>query len=203
MKKYFLILTLIVYLPATSTAQFGIKAGVNFSYISGNEDMVSNKSSKVGFQGGLMFKIALKDDWLSVQPELIYIRKGGIFYMDQLKFDVRVDYVELPVLGVINFLGGNLNIYLGPQFSLLTKVEYVIFEENGAGSDFKDTDLSHYETFDIGLAAGIGVELETVIIELRSSIGFLAVEKDLNYNGQQYYPSSKNFNVQFLVGYFF
>ena len=203
MKKFFLIFTLLISLPAIINAQIGIKAGINFSYISGDTDLVTNRSSKVGFQGGLMYKIAVKDDWLSVQPELIYIRKGGIFHIDQLKFDVRLDYVELPVLGVINFLGGNLNVHLGPQFSFLTKVEYAVVDESGMGSDFKDSDLSNYNTFDLGMAMGLGVELEIVMIELRYSIGFLAVEKGVNYDGQQYDPSSKNFNVQFLVGYLF
>ncbi len=203
MKNHYLILALFICLPAISKAQFGVKAGVNFSDISGNEELVSNTSSKVGFQGGVMYKISIKKNWLSLQPEVIYIRKGGIFYIEQLKIDARLDYVELPVLGMINLFGGNLNIHLGPQFSLLSNVEYAISEESGMGGNINKSDLCNYNTFDIGIVGGIGVELEEVIVELRSSIGFLAVEKGFNYNGQQYNPSSKNFNVQFIAGYLF
>jgi len=185
------------------SAQFGFKAGVNLSYISGREDLISNRVSKVGLQGGLMYKIHVKEDWLSVQPELIYIRKGGAFDIDQVSFDAKLDYIELPVLGVINLLGGVLNIHAGPQFSFLTKVAYTGSEASTPSNSFKDTDLSNYNSFDIGLTLGTGLELEIVMVELRYSIGFLAVEKGFSYNGQQYDPSSKNFNVQFLVGYLF
>ncbi len=203
MNRFFLILIISIASPCGINAQFGFKAGVNLSYISGNGDLASNRVSKFGFQGGVMVRIPVKEDWLFVQPELIYIQKGGAFDIGTINFDANLDYIELPVLAGINLLGGVLNFHAGPQFSFLTKVAYTGADGNNPSNSFKNTDLSNYNSFDIGLAIGTGIELEIVMIELRYSIGFLAVEKDFSYNGQQYDPSSKNFNVQLWVGYLF
>ena len=184
-------------------AQLGIKAGFNLSYVNGENDLISNRATRIGFQGGIMYKIPVNGGSFSIQPELIYIQKGGEFNIDQLKIDARLGYVEMPILGVYNLLGGVLNFHGGLQFSFLTDVEYTIAEENGPSNNFRDTDLSNYNQFDFGLTLGAGLQLEVVMIELRYSIGFLGVEKGFTYDGQQYNPSSKNFNAQFLVGYFF
>ena len=203
MNKCLLIAVIFLAMSNMSSAQFGLKAGFNLSHLSGNNDLVANQASRVGFQGGLMYKIPLKEDWLSVQPELIYILKGGAFHIDQLKLDAKLDYIELPVMAVFNVFGGNLNFQAGPQFSYLTKVTYTVADETGQSETLNDKDLSNYNTFDIGLALGIGLELEIVMFELRYSVGFLALEKGFEYNGQFYDPSSKSFNAQLLFGYFF
>ena len=91
--------------------------------------------------------------------------------------DAKLDYIELPVLGVFNILGGIVNVHAGPQFSYLTNVVYTVREENGPTETFKNTDLNNYNQFDFGLAIGVGVELEIVMIELRYSIGFFRCRK--------------------------
>ncbi len=201
MKKIFLFCLVLIVLPSIVKAQFGIKAGVNLSYINGNNDIVSNRESRVGFEAGLMYKIPVKEDWLSIQPELLYIQKGGVFNINQISIEADLDYIEIPVLLVYNLLGGVLAMEVGPQFSFLTKVNYQVYEDNNP--TFTDTDLDNYNLFDFGLTVGIGLELEIVMIELRYSIGFLEIEKGFTYGGQFYDPSSNNFNVQFLVGYIF
>lgn len=203
MKKHKLIAVLFILLPCLVNAQFGLKAGLNLSYVTGSNEMVSSKASRVGFEGGLMYKIPVKEDWLSVQPELIYIQKGAEFYIDQLTVDSKLDYVELPVLLVYNPFGGVINFHTGTQFSFLTSVVYTATDDNGQSEVFKDTDLDNYNIFDFGLVLGAGIELEIVMIEFRSSFGFLTVEKGFEFNGQQYDPNTKNFNVQLLAGYFF
>jgi len=148
-----------------------------------------------------MYKIPVKEDWLSIQPELLYIQKGGELSINRISIEADLDYIEIPVLLVYNLLGGVLAMEVGPQFSFLTKVNYQVYEDNNP--TFTDTDLDNYNLFDFGLTMGIGLELEIVMIELRYSIGFLHIEKGFTYDGQFYDPSSNNFNVQFLVGYLF
>jgi len=203
MRKLLILFFLIITTSAPSYCQFGIKAGVNLSYVNGNDDIVTSRASKVGFQGGLMYKIFIKDDWLSIQPELAYIQKGGTFDIDTLNITANLDYVELPVMCVFNVLGGIINFHAGPQFSFLSSVNYTVSEANGSTNDFNDTDLNNFNIFDFGLALGVGAELENVMIELRSSFGFISIEKGFEYNGQMYNPSSKNLNIQFIASYLF
>ena len=47
--------------------------------------------------------------------------------------------------------------------------------------------------FDFGGVLGAGVELEIVMIELRYSIGFLDVERSIEFSGQTYHLASNNF----------
>lgn len=119
MKKILLISFITLTLPTLINAQFGMKVGANISYFNGSSDIVSSRSSRIGFLGGFMYKLAIKDDWLSIQPELIVIQKGGKFNINHWKIDANLNYLEMPVLGVFNILGGLINLHAGPQFSYL------------------------------------------------------------------------------------
>ena len=203
MIRTLLILSFLIGSLSFSNAQFGIKAGLNLNYINGADNLLSNRASRIGIEGGLMYKIHVTEDFFSIQPELIYIQKGGKFSIDPARIDAKLDYLEMPLLAVFNPLGGIFNLHAGPQFSYLTNVVYTIKDENGTSETLKNTELDNYNQLDVGVALGLGVELEIVMIELRYSIGFLAVEKAFEYNGQTYDPSSKNFNAQFIVSYLF
>jgi len=203
MKKILLVSIILLALPSLMNAQFGMKVGFNLSYFNGSNDFVSNRSSRIGFQGGLMYKIPIKDDVFSIQPEIIVIQKGGQFTIEQYKVDAKLDYIEFPILGMFNILGGLLNLQAGPQFSWLNRAEYKYTDENNITNSFDDKELDNYKTFDIGVVLGVGLELEIVTIEARYSVGFLEVERKFEYNGQPIDPASKNFNAQFIIGYYF
>ena len=202
MKKLLLIFLIIMISPAIINAQFGIKAGINLSYFNGDNNIVTNSSSRIGFQGGFIYKIAIKDDRFSIQPELIVIQKGGLFKIKEWKVDANLNYIEMPVVAMYNIFGGLVNFHAGPQFSYLMKAKYE-FEENNQTNIYEYTDLDNYDRFDIGFVIGTGVEFEIISIELRYSIGFLNVERTLTIDGQNYNPSSTNFNFQFNIAYFF
>ena len=94
-----------------------------------------------------MYKIPVKEDWLAIQPELIYIQKGSEFSIEQVKIDANLEYVEFPVLGVVNFLGGIINVHAGPQFSWLSRVRYIFTDGNSPQNKLEDDDKSKYNQF--------------------------------------------------------
>lgn len=103
------------------------KVGVTIANasIDDNRDY-AGQSSLIGLTGGLGINFALtSDEFLSVQPEILYAQKGwsaestgGIPNYDGT---YRLNYLEIPVLLKINFGGETVRAYVnaGPSFGYL------------------------------------------------------------------------------------
>ena len=114
--KILLITAVILLVSNTVSAQkWGIRAGANFSDISGNFDEGFDTSSKTGLFVGVYKEIPLVGGLLFIQPELQYSQEG--FAVDNLD-DVKIDYLTVPVLAKI-YLVKLLSFETGPQFGFL------------------------------------------------------------------------------------
>src|SRR5680860_362560 len=81
---------------AQHTIEFGIRSGINFSNIS---DESFDASTQTGFLAGVYTRLSFSDSPVSLQPEVLYTRKG-------FKFDgnsYQIDYIEVPLLARIDF----------------------------------------------------------------------------------------------------
>jgi hypothetical protein len=203
MKNLFLLFLISTYFPFAVLAQFGLKGGTNLSYISGQTDIVTQKESKVAFQFGIVYKHLLENHQFAIQPELKFIRKGARFQIGDFKVDGQLDYIEIPLMGVFNFLDGALSFQAGPQFGFLTSVVYDYEKEGAPEESFEDNDLDHYHSFDLGLAVGVALNLDNFFIELRYNIGLLDIDKDIMVNGIPLEANAKNFNAELSIGHFF
>jgi hypothetical protein len=128
MKKFFL-LTALACCACGAFAQVSIipKVGVNFANASLSESnfLEGGKSSLIGLTGGLGFNFSLtSDNFLSIQPEILYSQKGfssastGLVTYDG---DYRLSYLEIPLLVKINFGGEKVRLYVnaGPSIGYL------------------------------------------------------------------------------------
>lgn len=108
------ILLLSVFLVAagnTIKAQgFGIRAGANFTDISGNG---LDTDARTGLFVGVYKEIPLVKSLLFVQPEIQYSQEG----FDTNIKDVKVDYLTFPILAKIYALK-LLSFETGPQFGI-------------------------------------------------------------------------------------
>jgi hypothetical protein len=128
MKKFFL-LTALTVCSCGAFAQVSIipKIGVNFANASINEAnlLEGGKSSLIGLTGGLGFNFSLTDDnFLSIQPEILYSQKGFSSSSSGLvnyEGDYRLNYLEVPLLVKINFGGEKVKLYVnaGPSIGYL------------------------------------------------------------------------------------
>ena len=96
MKK--IILAIAILITLSSNAQkinFGIKAGLNMSILTGSKDQIM--SSTNGFFAGalLEFKILEK---IALQPELLFSEQGAKFQSKNLTFSttMKADYLLYP-----------------------------------------------------------------------------------------------------------
>ncbi|MCX2741417.1 porin family protein [Pontibacter anaerobius] len=179
MKKLFLSLTVALLSFAAAQAQsgLGVRAGANFSNLSGDLKDESRYENKVGFHGGLTYNIPVAGEFFSVQPELLYANKGFKYEDTQLELptgsfrregNMNYNYLELPVLAHIK--AGPIYFEAGPQASYLLSVKNNIKEyinDERTSSATTDIDKGDMKDFEFGYAAGVGITSGILSVGLR------------------------------------
>jgi opacity protein-like surface antigen len=108
--------------------EYGVKAGVDFSKVS----KISGGKAKAltGFYGGVFAEYHL-NDFFGIQPELVYSAQGTQFNAESGKFEIRQNYINVPILAKFYVLNG-LSVEVGPQFGFLMNSKIKL--KSGAGS---------------------------------------------------------------------
>ncbi|UOQ73860.1 porin family protein [Hymenobacter cellulosilyticus] len=170
--------------------RLGLRAGANYSNLAGDVQNESTYNNKIGFLGGVMLNAALSDDeFLSVQPEILFSQKGFenkpteyksiTNSMQKREGKVNYNYLDVPVLFKINASG--LVFEAGPQYSYLLSVkdETTVTTTSGLTGNTRTTtthdqkDLSNLNRNELGYVAGIGYQAENgVSLNLRYTGAF-------------------------------
>jgi opacity protein-like surface antigen len=171
--------------------RFGIKGGLNLSTIVGGD--VDNTKTLVGFHVGGFAEIHVVEKFF-IQPELLYSAQGakfdGPFGTDG---DVKLDYLNIPVLGKYYIIDKKFSVEAGPQLGILLSAK-------GNGEDIKDFTRST----DFGFNLGAGYNLtDNFSVGLRYTIGLSPISDNDIDNSDDYYDSAKNSNFQISLGYKF
>lgn len=205
MKKILLIAILTLGFGSMIYAQnaaTGIKGGLNLSSLSteGNDD----KNLKMGFHAGVFTKIPISE-MFAVQPELLYSGKGIKLNYDESAIadgesKFNLNYIDLPVKLVFN-LSEDFEFQFGPYFSYLVNANVDTDGEFlGAEIDsFDELDRDHFNSFDYGLSAGLGFDLDPMIFGLNYNLGLKQVAKDDDVS-YDLLGDAKNMVIQVYVG---
>ena len=116
-----------------------------------------------------------------------------------LKEELKLDYLNLPVLAKYKFAPG-WNVHLGPQIGFLLNAESEI-EASMDGETVTETeDIKNYiSSVDYGLSGGLGYELEMgIFFDARYCLGLSDISDDNNAD-----ESVQNNVIQLSVGYKF
>ncbi|WP_413998528.1 porin family protein [Flavobacterium sp. W1B] len=183
-------------------AKFGVKGGINFSNL--YTDNVDDQNVLTGFNVGLFAKLPVTNS-ISIQPEIYYTEKGSeltynnTFVSGTAKF--KLNYIEVPVMLVAN-LTKNFNVQFGPYAAYLIDGK-TTNESNGGTFNFSDNiNKDDFNKIDAGIAAGLGIDLETISFGVRYNYGLTKVGKERNFAGTNYtFPDGKN-SVLSLYGAF-
>lgn len=171
-------------LSRTPNSGIGIKGGVNFASVHGSDkDKFGSTNSHTSFHAGVFGQFGISD-FFSLQPELLYTRRG--FERQDSVF--RFDYLEVPVLAVFN-ISDILSVHMGPQVGVMmsSKVED------------KEIDLEPYNTFDYGLAAGLEAKLDRFRLGTRYVHSFADLRKE-DDNGNSIDENIKTGVIQVYLG---
>lgn len=156
--------------------QFGIKGGVNFSTFNNTD----NTEYKTGVLAGVYSRISVPATPMVIQPELLYVQYGSNFEDTDAKFSV--DYIQVPVLAKFGFGAPGVpvqpEVFFGP---------YAGFKVN---SELSNSDISidaddFFESTDLGVAVGAGVNINRVSLEFRYTAGLTNVVADSDFEDDQ------------------
>jgi hypothetical protein len=195
MKK--IVLAIVILITLNSTAQkinFGIKAGLNMSMLTGSKDQIM--SSNNGFFAGalLEFKILGK---IAIQPELLFSAQGAKFESKDLTFSTtrKMDYLILPIM-VKYYIKSGLFVEAGPQVGFLISANQDVVNRITNISTSEDINDATKD-FDMSANVGIGYDiLDKVVAQVRYCIGVTNTNDLENTN-------IKNGVFQLSVGYKF
>ncbi len=168
MKKHVVsILTILALLlmVGQADAQLSFNKGVKVGYQSSNLEFDSNElsnfTSRAGFTAGGFLEVDLLGP-LDFQGELLYSQKGTGFDTPQGDVDLRLNYLEVPVLA---------------KFTLL-KLPVVSFNVQGGmywasklGEDFEPSTFNpfpddFFENSDTGFTVGVGSKFNLALVKL-------------------------------------
>ena len=166
--------------------RFGIVAGQNISTIASANDAMMDKIP--GIMGGAAAQI----NWpigFTIQPEILYSKKGCVFSGSGLKY--IIDYVEVPVkfMYKLNIADVKPFVFAAPYGGYAIKLT----EDGDVAGD--DTFSNMIKKGDFGVGAGAGFEVWKIQIAFKYSWGIAQVVED-TYNIR-----NKVFTVS--VGFFF
>lgn len=178
MKKVFITTVIVVLGLSNVNAQeikLGVKAGLNFSSITG--DNASDFGITTDFNFGFMAEIPISEKF-SFQPELLYSGQGA---------EISLTYLNIPLMGKYYVTKG-LSLEAGPQIGFLLSAE-------NEDTDVKDS----FKTVDLGLNLGIGYKLDNGLnFGARYNFGVSDINDVDNLSDK-----NRNAVLQLSVGYFF
>ena len=163
-KIVLLIIMAVCGLSQVRGQDFGVKAGYNYSTFSGETSSLSTIEGLSGFYIGGLVELPISNV-LSIQPELIFSRQGVAWKRELKGFgmsvninnaDIRLDYLNIPVMAKVNL--GPLFLQGGVQFGFLVGKPETSSTVNGLRVT-EQVDKDAYASFDFGVGAGLGVNL--------------------------------------------
>jgi hypothetical protein len=179
MKKLLYVLAasmcLMLAAPKQIDAQIGVRAGLNYSTLTGD---ITGVSSQLGYQFGLTYKMGLGGS-LSFTPGLLYSTKGA--YDDDFDVTYSIDYLEIP-LDLNYALNDAFSLNVGPYIGMLLSA-------NDNGVDSKDD----YKSIDFGANFGLSYSINPSTFGLSYALGFANIDETsagafkLNNNNCQVY----------------
>ena len=170
--KQLLVLTALVSVLGATEARAQDRGGVRFGYnaatLSTDEEGFDPKV-RSGLVVGL-FGVVPVNAAFAVQPEFLFSQQGAKVEDGSDKATLKIDYVQIPVLGRIR-LGANSPAFLlvGPSFGFRTRAES---EFNGETQSFKNDVKGH----DVGLVTGISVYSGMLVVDGRYTWGLTNID---------------------------
>lgn len=197
----YLLITFGLLLSHTSFCQFvkGIKAGLSSSKIEVNEiidgSIFKSSDAVLGYHAGIFGRIYMGP--LFIQPEALFTSSGGKILVtppsnqmtppNPYTLEITYNKIDVPLLLGIR-IAKFFRIQAGPTGSYLLSAE----QKNTATGATLEI-LDHYKQFNIAYQAGLGLDIENFVIDIR-------YEDNLSEFGDQIYGfNTDQRNTQFLL----
>jgi hypothetical protein len=204
MKK--LIFLLLFICPCLLNAQFGVKAGLNFTNVT-NASAINNHSSS-GFNIGIFYATSNKKI-LSSKTELVFSRQGFNYQSNNITDKVNLDYIMMPQYMCIN-ITRYFQIQVGFQLAYLLNAKSDSTASNPLSGTSYGKVMDYYNRFNYGIGGGVEVHPykgSLIGARVNFSLNDLYKMPDENSSGSQasYSPSvnAKTNLFQIYLGWSF
>ncbi len=157
---------------------FGLTGGINISTLGGSD--VEDADNLTGFMAGVSLVIPVSQIF-AIQPELLYSRKGAKASSGGFTEEIRLAYIDIPVLARIPF-GTNPAmrpvLFAGPAIGFNVGCEV---ELSGGGLDEKadcddqDVDID-VKSVEVSLIGGAGLDFNNFGIFARYQHGVTSID---------------------------
>lgn len=161
------------------------QAGIHASSVNSNGDsLVTNKSMQGGYNVGLDLRLGGYNSWIFLQPGAhFYQARMNIYSLQEFtdvenykKTEMQVSQIKLPL---------NLGFYVTGTDGLL-KIRASAGITPSMIVDQTETDLksshTNFQTFGVGVNAGIGIDLVILTLDLRYEHGSTKIYKSADAN---------------------
>ena len=175
---------LTVQVIAQSTFQMGIKTGLNFSNVYGDDIRLAVRKTGFVIGGFVSFNI---NEMVSIQPEILFTQKGYDVTRDDFltaKDNARINYLEIPVLLNVALVRGEtvgFEVFTGPAIAIKVSGNAETETFVVASQPFPPEII---KSFDLGLALGSRLNLGIIFIEQRFTIGLININDNPASSGR-------------------
>ncbi|UQD56280.1 porin family protein [Flavobacterium sp. K5-23] len=170
---------------------FGVKAGLNVSSINNIDEDGVDSNSLIGFHVGFFGEFMVSDKF-AIQPELLYSTQGVELEFLGEKGDLKLDYINIPVLGKY-YVSDAFSLEAGPQIGFLVSAKA---NSGGVEEDVKD----ELKSTDVSLAFGANYTIsKNIMIGARYNLGLTRLQENLSPGEKDF----KNSVFQISLGYKF
>jgi hypothetical protein len=189
MKNYIFLTTVTIIcfifcaVGSAQTNQVGFVVGVNIANLDEKE---SDFNSLTGFGAGGVLDFALGGQF-SLYLEPMYLQKGASEEDEGVTLDIKLAYIEIPVLFKILLGSGSTQPYLmaGPTIGMNLSAD---LELSGGGASLEVDFSDLIESIDYGLIFGGGVSFKAgenlIFVEAKYSLGLADITKSGEVNIQ-------------------
>jgi hypothetical protein len=171
----------------------GIKGGLNFANINGDQSLGATYNSRTGYHFGAytLFKFGM----VGIQPEVLFSKQGTKYTVNTGNVDANFNYINIPVLLKLYTVAG-LNLQVGPQIGFVTGGDVKSTLSNGTSSTQNAKDLVNGS--DWSIAMGLGWDIPFGLsLAARYNLG--VSNNNINYSGST--STFKNQVFQVSVGF--
>ena len=184
-----------MFLVAEGNIRYGAKAGLNIASIAFSEGDAET-DSKIDFALGGFMEYKMSPTF-SIQPELLYTRKGYSEDNSFYEMDLSITYIQMPVLAKYIF-AEKFGVFAGPAISFLMTADQEL-EMKGDWDDWKESvDVKDdYNSTEFALVFGADYDFNNIIFDVRYDLGLTKINDDDSDIDEL------NRTFSFLVGYKF
>jgi hypothetical protein len=193
-----------VYQPGNAQLKFGIRGGINSAYVKPQEFtntdyLLEYKSGDVGFHFGGMAQ--LKIGSLVLQPEILFSTAKTDIKLTDLNGSSATEEVgkqkfnklDVPIIAGVKL--GPIKLQAGPIATVQLNSKSDLLEENGIKQAYKGAT--------IGYQAGIGLELTSLLIDLKYEGNLSQFGDGMKIGGQTFNFDQRMSQLILSLGFLF